>query len=62
MKIKTKRQLLLLLILVNFIVFTGVAIVCRYYFDLSIIGPLGGVAAVSTLLQYNLRKNQLPQA
>lgn len=62
MKIKTKRQLLLLLILVNFVIFTGIGIACKYYFDLDILAPLGAASVVGILLQYNLRKNQLPQA
>lgn len=62
MKVKTRKQLLVLLLLVNFVVFFVAAIVCKYYFDLDIVGPLMGTAAVMALLQYNLRKNQLPEA
>lgn len=61
MKIKTKKQMLLLLILVNFVVFIGVSVLCKHYFNLDVVAPLGGAAAVGILLQYNLRKNQLPK-
>ena len=59
MKIKTKMQLLVLLVVVNFIVFFAIAMVCKYYFDLNITAILMGTSAVLALVQYQVRKNQL---
>ncbi|MHA3787704.1 hypothetical protein ACX0HA_05785 [Flavobacterium hauense] len=62
MKIKTAKQLLITLILINVLVFSLIGAVLWYYDGPQILGPLAGAAAASTAVQYILRKKQLPQA
>lgn len=62
MKITTKKQLLVTLILINVLVFSLIGAVLWYYNGPQILGPLAGAAAASIVVQYSLRKKQLPQA
>lgn len=62
MKITTKKQLLITLILVNLLVFGAIGAVLYYYDGTGVLAPLSAVAAVMIIIQYNIRKKQLPQA
>jgi hypothetical protein len=62
MKIKTKKQLLITLIFVNLLVFGAIGAVLYYYDGIRVLAPLFAVAAVMIVMQYNIRKKQLPQA
>jgi hypothetical protein len=62
MKIETKKQLLIMLVLVNLVVFSVIGAVLWYYDGIRGLGPLFGAAAAVTAVQYNLRKKQLPEA
>lgn len=62
MKITTPKQLLITLILVNLLVFSVIGAVLYYYDGTRALGPLFGAAAVIVVIQYNMRKKQLPEA
>lgn len=59
MKIKTKKQLLITLLLVNLVVFSIIGAVLWYYDGVRSLAPLAASAAVVIVIQYNSRKKQL---
>ncbi len=59
MKITTKKQLLITLLLVNLVVFSVIGAVLWYYNGMVILAPLAAVAAVGIVVQYSIRKKQL---
>jgi len=61
MKIKTKKQLLITLILINISVFAIIGAVLWYYDGPVILAPLLGSAVTVIAIQYNIRKKQLPE-
>ena len=61
MKIRTKKQLLLTLLLVNLVVFTVIGSVLWYYNGIVVLAPLAAVAAVGIVMQYTIRKKQLQE-
>ena len=59
MKVTTKSQLLLAIILISIVVYSSIALICWYLFDRELIAPLIASGVVGALFQYNARKKFL---
>lgn len=57
MKITTKSQLLVSLILTAVVIHSAIAAISWYVFHVDIINPLIGGAVFGIMYQYNVRKN-----
>ncbi|PZR19281.1 MAG: hypothetical protein DI539_14480 [Flavobacterium psychrophilum] len=62
MKITTKKQLLLLIITVNLLVFSVIGAVLYYFDGVRSLVPVFSTAAALIAIQYNMRKKQLLEA